>query len=125
MRPIYNILTKNKQFCWTRDCQIAFDKIKELIISNNVLVHFNTNYSIILSTDASNDGIAGCLSHKMADGRERLISFISRTYVPAENNYSVTDKEALAINGRLKNYFNIYRTKLLLLELIINQSLGF
>jgi len=38
MRPIYNLLTKNKQFCWTRDCQIAFDKIKELIVSDNVLV---------------------------------------------------------------------------------------
>jgi len=60
-------------------------------------VHFNPNYPIILSTDASNDGIADCLSHKMPDGSERPISIISRTSMPTRNNYSVTDKEALAI----------------------------
>jgi len=68
-----------------------------LVISDKIIVHFNPNYPIILSTDASNDGIAGCLSHKMPDGSERPISIISRTFMTARNNYSVTDKEALAI----------------------------
>ncbi|VVC41753.1 Ribonuclease H-like domain,Integrase, catalytic core,Reverse transcriptase domain [Cinara cedri] len=105
MKPIYNLLTKNKHFCWTPDCQIAFDKIKELVISDKVLVHFNPSFPIILTTDASNDGIAGCLSHKMPDGDERPISFISRTFMPAENNYSVTDKEALAIFWSVRKLF--------------------
>ncbi|VVC35786.1 Integrase, catalytic core,Aspartic peptidase domain,Ribonuclease H-like domain,Retrotransposon gag [Cinara cedri] len=89
----------------TPDCQIAFDKIKELVISDKVLVHFNPSFPIILTTDASNDGIAGCLSHKMPDGDERPISFISRTFMPAENNYSITDKEALAIFWSVRKLF--------------------
>jgi hypothetical protein len=102
MRPIYKLLTKNNQFIWTRDCQKAFDTIKELVISDKVLVHFNPNFLIILTTD---DGIAGCLSHIMPDGSERPISFILRTFVAAENNYSVTDKEALAIYWSVKKLF--------------------
>ncbi|KAF0708423.1 Reverse transcriptase domain-containing protein [Aphis craccivora] len=73
--------------------------------ADNVLVHFNSNYPIILSTDASNEGIAGCLSHIMPDGSERPISFISRIFVPAENNYFVTDKEALAIYWSVRKLF--------------------
>jgi len=53
MKPIYNLLTKNKRFCLTLDCQLTFDQVKELFILDKVLVHFNPNYSIILSTDAS------------------------------------------------------------------------
>lgn len=58
-----------------------------------------------MSTDASNEGIAGCLSHIMPDGSERPISFISRIFVPAENNYFVTDKEALAIYWSVRKLF--------------------
>jgi len=97
MKPIYNLFTKIKRFYWTWDCQLVFDQVKKLVISDKVLVHFNPNYPIILSTDASNDGIVDCLSHKMLDGSERPISFISRTFAQVETNYSVADKEALAI----------------------------
>ena len=41
----------------------------------------------------------------MPDGNERPISFISRTFVPAEKNYSVTDKEALAIYWSVRKLF--------------------
>ncbi len=37
------------------------------------------------------------LSHRMVDGKERPISFMSITLTPAERNYSHLDKEGLAV----------------------------
>ncbi len=37
------------------------------------------------------------LSHRMVDGKERPINFMSRTLTPAERNYSHLDKEGLAV----------------------------
>jgi hypothetical protein len=58
-----------------------------------------------LTTDGSKDDIAGCLLHTIPDRNDRSISFILRTFVAAENNYSVTDKEALAIYWSVKKLF--------------------
>lgn len=44
MKPIYELFTKNKQFKWSRECRIAFDKAKYLVVSDKVLVHFNQTH---------------------------------------------------------------------------------
>lgn len=41
MRPIYDLLTKGKVFVWSQKCQDSFDKIKQLIVSDKILIHFN------------------------------------------------------------------------------------
>lgn len=96
-KPLYNLLRKNVKFKWTKDCNIAFNKIKELIVSAPILTHFNPDYDVILSTDASDYGLGAVLAHKFPDGSEKPIAFASRTLSNAEKNYSQLDKEALAI----------------------------
>lgn len=59
-------------------------------------MHFNPKLPIILSTDASNNAIAGVLSHQFDNGL-RPIAFISRALSKSERNYSAIEKEALAI----------------------------
>lgn len=71
------------------------------MVSDKVLVHFNQDLPIVLKTDASNDGISGCLSHIMANGSERPITFISRTLMPAEKRYS----EALAVYWSVRKLY--------------------
>lgn len=41
----------------------------------------------------------------MKDGSERPITFISRTLMPTEKHYSVTDKEALAVYWSVRKLF--------------------
>ena len=50
----------------------------------------------MLYTDASGDGIGGCLHVISSDG-EKPVAFFSRQLRPAEKNYSVTELESLAI----------------------------
>lgn len=96
MDSLYALLRKDIKFCWLKDCQIAYDKIKSDITSERVLVHFNPQLPIILTTDACDTAVAGVLSHEI-DNEQRPIAFVSRALTKSERKYSTLEKEALAI----------------------------
>lgn len=104
MKPIYNLLKSDRKFIWSKECESAFIKIKNIIASDSVLVHFNPELPIIITTDASDAGVSGVMSHLMQDGQERLVSCVSRTFMPAEENYPSLHKEALAIYYTVVKY---------------------
>lgn len=97
MSPLYSLLKKESKFEWSNQCQKAFERMKLEVTSDQVLVHFNPKLPIILESDASQYAIAGVLSHRFSDGSKKPIAFISRALSKSEKNYSVIDKEALAI----------------------------
>lgn len=66
-------------------------------MSDNILVHFNPDLSLVLTCDASNVGIGAVLAHKFPDGSERYIEFVYRLLSKSELNYGVSEKEALSI----------------------------
>ena len=69
-----------------------------------LLVHFDPKKELILSNDASDYGVGAVLSHKMEDGSERPVGYISRSLNDAERNYSTLEKEALAIIFGVKKF---------------------
>lgn len=71
--------------------------MKKEVTSDRILVHFNPDLPVILETDASKFAVAGVLSHKFSNGEKKPIAFISRALTKSEINYSVIEKEALAI----------------------------
>ena len=107
LHPLNELLQKGKKFVWSSDCQAAFQKVKNLIASDQVLTHYDPNLPIRLASDASPYGIGAVLSHVLTTGEERPIAFASRTLTKAEQGYSQIDKEALAIVWAVKR-FNIY-----------------
>ena len=74
----------------------AFERSKELLLSSQLLVHFDPSMEIRLACDASAYSIGAVLSHKMPNGSEKPVGFISRTLTDAEKKYSQTEKEGLA-----------------------------
>ena len=95
LSPMYKLLQSNVRFQWSEACENAFSKIKEVILSDNVLMYFNPELPIIVTCDASETGIAAILSHNV-NGVERTVACVSRTYSNAERHYSTVHKEALA-----------------------------
>lgn len=105
LSPIYRLLEKGQTFNWNSNCQKSFDSVKNEILKDVVLTHFNPKLPIILVCDASQYGIGAVLSHKFPNGDERPIAFCSRTLTKAEINYGVIEKEALAIVFAVRKFF--------------------
>ena len=94
--PLYHLTKKGVNFVWTDECQIAFDTLKGDLCSPPVLAFPDFSQPFILDTDASGTAIGAVLS-QVQDGKERVIAYASRTFSPAERNYSVTRRELLAV----------------------------
>ena len=56
----------------------------------------NYDLPFIVQTDASYNGISGILS-QIEDGEEHPVAYISRSLIPAEKNYAITELECLAV----------------------------
>lgn len=69
------------------------------------MVHFNPQLPLILSTVASDKGISAVLSHRMKNGDERPICFMSRTLIPAEQRWPICHREAGAIYYAVNKFY--------------------
>lgn len=103
MRPINRLLGKGVEFNWDKDCQDAFEKAKREMAADVTLAHYDPKNQLILETDASDHAIS-CVLITVEAGREKPIAFWARTMNNAEKNYSVVDKEALAVVKSCKKY---------------------
>lgn len=94
--PINKLLRKDAKFEWSRECQEAFEKLKEAILSPPVLAYPDFSKPFLLTTDASGGAIGAVLSQG-ENGEDRPIAFASRSLNDAETRYSTIEKEFLAI----------------------------
>lgn len=102
--PLDNLLKKDSTWLWNSSCQHSFNQLKRALSSELLLTHYNPNLEIIVSSDASNKGIGACIQHRMTDNTIRPIAYASRSYQPAEKNYSQIEKEALSIIFAVKKF---------------------
>ncbi|RXN17075.1 putative protein K02A2.6-like protein [Labeo rohita] len=103
LAPLHSLLKKETKWMWGREQEEAFVKSKELLQSSAILVHYDPTKPLILAC-ASPYGVGAVLSHRMEDGTDRPIGFVSRTLNAAEKNYSQLDKEGLAVIFGVKKF---------------------
>lgn len=104
LHPLNALLKKNARWKWSEECEQAFKEAKQRLTSPNVLIHYDPSLPIRLASDASAYGIGAVISHRLADGNERLIAFASRTLSSSEQNYSQLEKEALSLIFGVKKF---------------------
>ena len=81
--------------------------LKELLLTPPVLKVAEANKQYVLQTDASEQGLGAVLSQLEENGEEHPVAFASRKLLPREKNYSVVEKECLAIVWSLQ-MFHMY-----------------
>lgn len=84
--PMNNLFKKKARFKWGTSQQQAFEKLKNELLSDNVLAYPNFSMEFILATDVSGEALGAILIQKDENGQERPISFASRTINTAEQN---------------------------------------
>lgn len=81
--PLHYLLRKDMVWRWGYHQEEAFRRSKDLLKSADVFVHYSGEKALILACDASPYGRGAELSHRMEDGTEKPIGFVSQTLSPA------------------------------------------
>ena len=95
--PLTRLQSPKNPFVWDDACQKAFDGVKHDLTHAPVLKSPDLAQPFELVTDACDFGIGAVL---MQD--RRPVAFESRKLIPAELNYTTTEKECLAVIHALK-----------------------
>ncbi|GFV20497.1 retrovirus-related Pol polyprotein from transposon 17.6 [Trichonephila clavipes] len=109
--PLYRLKKKGAKFNWSTEAQDSFDKIKRALTEALVLQLPNFTEQFNLFTGASGVGIRAVLNQN-----HRPIAFASRTLNKAERNYTVTEREFLAVIwalNKFKTYFGSLPVKVI------------
>jgi hypothetical protein len=104
LAPLHELLKKGHVWRFGSRQKEAFEESKRLLQSYQVLVHYRSDLPLVVSCDASGFGLGAILSHVMPDGRERPISFASRSLSNAERNYSTLDRESCAVMFGIRKF---------------------
>lgn len=97
IQPLNDLLQKNARWRWTVKCTEAVKAAKKLLLTSNMLTHYDPTMPLKLAADASQYGLGAVISHVLPNGEEKPIAFSSRSLGKSEKNYSQIDKEALAL----------------------------
>ena len=95
-KPLHELLVKDATSNFNEECIKAFNYLKEKLTTAPILVSPNCSLPLELTCDASDYAIGAVLGQR----KEKVlyvIYYISRTLGKTQVNYTVTEKELLAI----------------------------
>lgn len=91
-QPLTAVLKKGSLFLWTDTTELAFQTLKDALVSAPVLALPNFALSFTIETDACDVGIGAILSQA-----GHPLAYVSRALVPRNKGLSVYEKEYLVI----------------------------
>ncbi|KAJ9539557.1 hypothetical protein OSB04_032290 [Centaurea solstitialis] len=95
-KPLCNLLHVDQAFEFTSECKMAFQKIKNALITAPIVVAPDWSLPFEVMCDASDWAVGAVLGQK----REKIfhpIYYASKTLIDAQINYTTTEKELLAV----------------------------
>ncbi|KAK3774801.1 hypothetical protein RRG08_034890 [Elysia crispata] len=91
---------KGQHIDWSKECQNAFNKVKEVLSETVLLHHPQPNAPTSLTVDASNTAIGAQLEQRQG-GAWVPLAFFSRKLSNSEKKYSAFDRRLLASYGAI------------------------
>ncbi|KAF8761559.1 hypothetical protein RHS01_00207 [Rhizoctonia solani] len=104
VKPLTLLTRQEVKWKWGEAEQQAFDRVKEEIGKDPVLIHPDAQKPYFLETDASGVAMGAVLSQRHTDGYLHPIAFLSKSFDDAQTNYDTHDKELLAIITSLEHW---------------------
>ena len=95
--PLNRLTRDDIMFEWDENTDKSFELLKRSLTSAPILMFPDFERPFVLCTDASNYGLGAVLKQLDAAGKERVIAYASRSLLPAERNYSASERECLAL----------------------------
>lgn len=89
-KPLRELTEADKEFFWTLGCDVAFQKCKDLLVSNDLLMHYDPKLPIVVYTDASPVGVGSVMCHTPQVNQkpvDRPVMFNSGTLTPTQHNF--------------------------------------
>ena len=102
-RPLQILTGKNSKFKWTETEKSAFDDLKSAMLNPPIMSYPDFSKRFCVTTDASDVSIAATLQQEENDMLV-MVDSIGRALTSAEKNYSVTERELLAIIYAFKKW---------------------
>ena len=93
--PLYQKIKKNIPFEFTEDDLNNWERLRNSLIEDCLLVHFDPRKDIKLMVDASNAAVGGVLLQ--FENEWRPISYFGHKLLKYQLSYTVTEKECLAV----------------------------
>ena len=100
--PLHQLTRKGQSFNWTDNCQNSFESLKSKLVEAPILAYPQLQEGaseFVLMTDASSLGLSAVMEQ---DGH--VVAYASRTLSQSEKQYSVIQKECLAIVYATKQF---------------------
>ena len=99
MKPLTYLTSPKVKYKWTKEADSSFNKIKEMLTHDTLLVYPDFDKPFHLDTDASKSQLGGIIYQDHG-----IIAYHSRRLTKYQENYSTPEKEALSIVDMLKTY---------------------
>nr|GEW26762.1 reverse transcriptase domain-containing protein [Tanacetum cinerariifolium] len=112
-RPMTRLLEKDTPFIFSKECVEAFQTLKRKLAKAPILIASDWDMPFELMCDASDFAIGAVLGQRQ-EKHFRPIHYASKTMTEAESNYTITEKEMLAVVYAFEKFWSY---------LIMNKSL--
>uniref|UniRef100_A0ABD2WIR8 RNA-directed DNA polymerase n=1 Tax=Trichogramma kaykai TaxID=54128 RepID=A0ABD2WIR8_9HYME len=101
--PLAKLLRKDVVFVWGAEQEQAFQTLKRCLSEAPVLVRPDFSKEFSIQTDASDYAVGAVLTQEYEDG-EHPVYYVSRVLSRAEQRYTTTEKECLAVIWAIEKF---------------------
>ena len=93
--PLTRWLGKNVKLMWSAECEVAFEKLKAVLVNTPVLTAPDFNRQFKLAVEASDAAVGAVLLQKCSDEIDHLICYFSRKLSKVQKNCSTGNRERI------------------------------